>query len=338
MTRRELLAFAGAATCAAISKRSAAQSGGARRIETVTGPISPDALGTTLMHEHVLVDFIGAAGVSRTRYDADEVFKTMLPYVRDVAERGCKTIVECTPAFLGRDARLLRRLSEAAGVHLLTNTGFYGAANDKHVPAFAFDETAEAIARRWIREAERGVDDDGIKPAFMKIGVDAAPLSAIDAKLVRAAALTSRETGLPVASHTGTGAAAMEELDAIEALRVPASSFIWVHAQSERDGAMHVKAAQRGAWVEFDGIGPTTVDRHVDLVRQMKAAGLLDRVLVSHDAGWYHVGEANGGKIRPYTTLFTEFVPALRKAGVTDDEVQALLVRNPSRALTPRSR
>ena len=337
MRRRELLALAGAAACAVISERGAAQSRGERPIETVTGPISPEALGTTLMHEHVLVDFIGAAGVSRARYDAGEVFKTMLPYVREVAERGCKTLVECTPAFLGRDARLLRRLSEASGVHILTNTGFYGAANDKHVPAFAFDETAELIARRWIREAERGVDDEGIKPAFMKIGVDAAPLSAIDAKLVRAAALTWRETGLPIASHTGTGAA-MAELDAIEALGVPASAFIWVHAQSERDSALHVKVARRGAWVEFDGIGPTTVERHVDLVRQMKAAGLLDRVLVSHDAGWYHVGEKNGGTIRPYTTLFTNFIPALRNAGVTDDEVQALLVRNPRRALTPRSR
>ena len=103
------------------------------------------------------------------------------------------------------------------------------------MPAFAFTETAEQLAARWIREAERGIDDTAIKPAFMKIGVDAAPLSEIDAKLVRAAARTHRETGLPIASHTGTGAAAMAELDLLEAAGVPPSAFIWVHAQSERD-------------------------------------------------------------------------------------------------------
>jgi phosphotriesterase-related protein len=306
-------------------------------IETVTGPAAADALGLTLMHEHVLVDFIGAEAVSRSRYDADEAFATILPYLRDVRALGCESLVECTPAYLGRDATLLRRLSEASGVRILTNTGYYGAANDKHVPPFAFGETADALARRWIDEAERGVDGTGIKPAFMKIGVDGAPLSSIDAKLVGAAASTHRETGLPIASHTSTGAAAMTELDLLESSGVAASAFIWVHAQSEKDAAFHLQAARRGAWVEFDGIAPSSVERHVDLVRRMKAEGLLGRVLVSQDAGWYHVGEAKGGSFRPYTTLFTEFVPALTRAGFSDDERRLLLVENPRAALTRRA-
>ena len=106
---------------------------------------------------------------------------------------------------------------------ILSNTGYYGAAEDKHLPAFAFTETADQLAARWIREAERGIDDTAIKPAFMKIGVDAAPLSEIDAKLVRAAAITHRATGLPIASHTGTGAAAMAELDLLDAAGVPST-------------------------------------------------------------------------------------------------------------------
>ena len=66
----------------------------------------------------------------------------------------------------------------------------------------------------------------------------------------------------------------------------------------------------------------------------MKAEGLLGRVLLSHDAGWYHVGEAGGGEFRPYTTLFTRMVPALEQAGLTKDEISAILVDNPRRALT----
>ena len=153
-------------------------------------------------------------------------------------------------------------------------------------------------------------------------------------KLVRAAATTSRTTGLTIASHTGTGLAAMAELEVLDGAGVPASRFIWVHAQSERDATFHTRAAKAGAWVEFDGISESSVARHVELVTQMKAQGLLGRVLVSHDAGWYRVGEPGGGQFRPFDTLFTRFIPALREAGVTSAEVIQLLVDNPRQALT----
>jgi len=305
-----------------------------RRIESVTGPVDPAHLGMTLMHEHVLVDFIGAAEVSASRYDADAVFARVLPHVRRVRELGGGTIVECTPAYLGRDPRLLKRLAEASGVQILTNTGYYGANKDKHLPPHAFTETAEQLAARWIREWEQGIDGTGIKPGFMKIGVDAGPLSDVDAKLVRAAAIAHKATGLPIAAHTGNGVAAFEELDLVEKAGVPLSAFIWVHAQSESDGARHARAAARGAWVEFDGISEKSVDQHVAFVLQMRAAGNLDRVLVSHDAGWYRVGEPDGGTFRPFDTLFTKFVPALNAAGMSDADVQRLLVENPRRALT----
>ena len=97
-----------------------------------------------------------------------------------------------------------------------------------------------------------------------------------------------------------------------------------MHAQNERDPAFHTRAAKAGAWVEFDGISETSIARHVELVVQMKAQGLLGRVLVSHDAGWYHVGEPGGGQFRPFDTLFTKFIPALRAAGVTSAEVDSV--------------
>lgn len=341
--RRDLSRRAWLVGCAAMVARAGGVAGGSWQppgggggavVATATGPIAADRLGLTLMHEHVLVDFVGAAAVSPSRYDADEVFRLVLPHLQEAKRLGCETLVECTPAYLGRDPRLLRRLSEASGVHILTNTGYYGAANDKHVPAHAFDETAEQLASRWVREAQRGIDDTGIKPAFMKIGVDGAPLSAIDAKLVRAAALTHRETGLPIASHTGTGAAAMEELDILEREQVAPAAFIWVHAHTERDESFHTRAARRGAWVEFDGVSEGSVARHVELVSRMKAERLMGRVLVSHDAGWYHVGEPQGGRFRAFDTLFTRFVPALKAAGLSEAEVRELLVDHPRRALS----
>jgi phosphotriesterase-related protein len=332
-TRREVIA-AIAGLAAGLRSPVVAQSPRQPRlVQTVNGAIAGDRLGLTLMHEHVLVDFIGADKVSTSRYDANEAFKTILPYLERVKQQGCETLVECTPAYLGRDVALLKRLSDASGLNIVSNTGYYGAANDKHLPPHAFGETADELAVRWTREWSSGIDGTAIKPGFMKIGVDAAPLSAVDEKLVRAAGLTHNATGLPIASHTATGAAALAELTLLADLGVPPSAFIWVHAQNERDATLHVRVAKAGAWVEFDGVSETSVARHVELVRHLQAATLLDRVLISQDAGWYRVGEPGGGQFRGFEALFTAFVPALLAAGLTKDDVRTLLVDNPRRAL-----
>lgn len=331
ISRRDLIG--GLAALAAGRAPGGASAAAASTIQAVTGPVAADALGLTLMHEHVLVDFIGAEQVSPARYDADEAFRIVLPYLQRARALGCVTLVECTPAYLGRDPRLLKRLAEASRLNIFTNTGYYGGAKDKHLPRHAFTETAEQLSARWRAEFDDGIDGTGIRPAFMKIGVDEAPLSEVDAKLVRAAALTSKATGRPVASHTSTGAAALAEIEILERAGVPPGRFIWVHAHNERDASFHTRAARAGAWVEFDGIADASVLRHVALVRQMKADGLLGRVLVSHDAGWYHVGEPGGGTFRPFDTLFTTFMPALRDAGFSSADIGQLLVDNPRRAL-----
>lgn len=306
-------------------------------IQTVRGPVEPSDLGRTLIHEHVLVDFIGAERASKSRYDADEVFHVALPHLRKLRELGCRTLVECTPAYLGRDPLLLQRLSKASGVRLLTNTGYYGASGGKYLPAHAHTESAAQLAARWTTEAREGIEGTGIRPGFIKIGVDGAPLPEVNRKLVRAAALTHRATGLTIHQHTGSGAAALEALDLLRELKVVGRAFVWVHAQSEADRGLHLEAARRGAWVEFDGVGPGQVEKHVELVLAMHRAGFLKQVLVSHDAGWYHVGEPGGGDFRGFESLFLDFLPALRKAGVTDREIRTLLVDNPRRVLTPRS-
>jgi phosphotriesterase-related protein len=308
------------------------------RVQTVLGPVGADQLGVTLMHEHVMVDFIGAREVRRDRYNPEEVFQTALPYLKRVREHGCRTLVECTPAFIGRDASLLKRLSEASGLHIITNTGYY-AAGDKYkfLPEHAYTEDAEQLARRWIAEAEQGIDGTGIKPGFIKIGVTKGPLPEIERKIVDAAALTHRATGLAIASHTGDGAAAMDQLDILKARGVAPAAFVWVHAQSERDSTFHLIAAKRGAWVEFDGVSPDSLERHVRLARNMSQSGFLERTLLSQDAGWYHVGEPGGGRFKPYEFLLEKFIPALEKSGVTRAQFRTLLESNPREALTVAS-
>jgi phosphotriesterase-related protein len=333
MRRRRFLKIAALGASGAATGRLFSRERSEPRVMTVRGPIAASRLGQTLMHEHVLVDFIGADQIKPGRYDPEEVFRTALPFLAKLKAAGGETLVDCTPDYLGRDARLLRRLAEASGLHIITNTGFYGAANDKYVPAFAYRETADELALRWVREFEDGIPPDNIRPGIMKIGVDAGPLSEIDEKLVRAAARCHRRTGLAIASHTGDGVAAMAQLAVLKEEDVEPSAFIWVHAQNEKDSLYHQRAAALGAWVEFDGISPDTTPQHVELVLNMKRTGYLPRALISQDAGWYHVGEPKGGEFRGYDFLFTGFLPALRKAGASQEDSHTLIIKNPRRAL-----
>jgi phosphotriesterase-related protein len=280
--------------------------------------------GSTLVHEHVMVDFGGADVASPSRYDADEVFRAARPKLEELALLGCVRMLECTPNFIGRDPALLRRLSDATGIELWTNTGLYAAASYKYLPGYAKTESAQQLAERWIREHERGIS--GVRPRFIKIGVNKGPLGEWDRKVVRAAALCSKETGLTIAAHTGDGAAAEEELAVVGEIVAP-SKFVWVHAQNELDHEVHARVARAGAWVEFDGIRGSSINWHRQCVEAMARRDLLNRTLISQDSGWYHVGEPGGGDYRGYTPIYTLFLPLLNP-----DWHRALLVDNPRNA------
>jgi phosphotriesterase-related protein len=284
----------------------------------------------------VLVDFAGAELATPDRYDRDSVFETVLPYLQEVRALGARTLIEATPAYLGRDPLLLRRLAEASDMHLLVSTGYYGARDDQHLPRHAFSEPADSLAARWVREFEAGIEGTGVRPGFIKIGVDPGALSGVDRKLIAAAARAHLLTGLTIASHTGPAVPALEQLAVLDTEGVDPSAWIWVHAQAEEDSTVVVGAARRGAWISLDGLAPGTVTAYVARLAYLKAEGVLDRVLVSHDAGWYHVGEPGGGTFRSYETLFTELLPALDAAGFTEAEIDQLIAVNPAEAFAVR--
>jgi phosphotriesterase-related protein len=303
-------------------------------VMTVNGSIRPGDMKFTLTHEHILVDFIGAEKYSHDRYNTDEVFLVALPFLKDVRSRGCSTFIDCTPNYLGRDAGLLKRLAKASGLHIITNTGYYGAQNDKFLPKNAFGETATEIAARWTNEWKNGINGTGIKPGFIKTGVDKTPLTPTQVKIIEAAALTHLDTGLTIAIHTGDGKAAREQIRILSKYDVAPQARIWVHAQNEPDKFFHLEAARQKSWVSFDGVNPETIELHVEYLQNMKSEKLLDQVLVSQDSGWYHVGELHGGIFNNYDTIFTQLIPALKQNGFTQEEIDTLFVVNPARAFT----
>ena len=300
---------------------------------SVNGKIPAKQMSVTLVHEHVLVDFIGADKISGNRYDQDEAFTIILPHLKSLYQKGCRTLIECTPQYLGRDVALLKRLSDSSGVQIFTNTGYYGASGEKFLPASILNQTAEDLAKSWILEAREGIDGTSIRPGFIKLGVDDLPFSTSILKILKAAAITHNATGLPIVVHTSKGGKpALEELRLLTEDGVPAGAWIWVHAQNEKDITYHIEAAGKGGWVEFDGIDNSNTEEYIGILHKMKASKLLHRVLISQDAGWYNVGDAGGGNFRNYNSIFDSFIPALLKSGFTEKDIELLLVENPANA------
>lgn len=163
-------------------------------------------------------------------------------------------------------------------------------------------------------------------------------LSELHTKLIRAAALTHLHSGLTIASHTGRAVPAFEQLELLEKEGVAAEAFVWVHAQSEKNHQHHVKATQKGAWISLDGLDGSNLEEYLMMVRNLKEKGYLNKVLLSHDAGWYSPGENNGGNFRGYTILFEKFIPLLVQEKFTEADIKQLLVTNPAEAFEIRIR
>lgn len=308
------------------------------RIITVTGEIPASAIGKTLHHEHLLVDFIGADSTGYHRWNKNEVIEKVLPYLLEIKKLGYITLVECTPAWLGRDPELLKILSEKSGIQIITNTGYYSAVGGKFLPEHAFTETAEQLAERWIDEAKNGIEGTGIYPGFIKIAVERAPLQEINRKVVEAACITHKATGLVIMSHTGLAVPAFQEIEILKQFGVHPSAFIWTHANNESDFSKHIEAAKMGAWIAFDNFKPDQLEKYVEFAQIMKKEGLLGKVLFSHDAGWYKPGEPNGGEFRGFTEIEEFLIPALEKGGLSQHDVYQIFTVNPAEAFKVKIR
>lgn len=304
-----------------------------QRIMTVNGWMNAKDIGNVLMHEHVLVDFIGADKVTKSRYNENEVFNIALPKLMRVKKAGCSLILECTPAYIGRDVTLLKRLSDATGITFVTNTGYYGASKEKFFPSKVYDLSAEQLAAIWTKEFTEGIEGTEIKPGFIKLGVDGAPLSEAQKKVVKAAALTHLATGLTIGIHTGNGAAAEQELSILQENGVAPDALVWIHAQNENDFTYFSRLAAKGVWIEFDNVNKGSLEHNLKFLQYMKEHSLLSKVLLSQDSGWYNVGEKDGGNFNEYTSIFSDFIPYILKNGFSPSEIDLLFKENTRAAL-----
>jgi phosphotriesterase-related protein len=322
--------------CVVIASNGFAQN----KLMTVNGEISVDNMGISLVHEHVLVDFIGADSTGYHRWDSSEVIERALPFLLEAKDRGVATLFECTPAYLGRDPLLLKELSKKTGINIVTNTGYYGARENLYIPNHAFNDTPDDIANVWIDEFKNGIEGTGVVPGFIKIAVERKDaLSDLHSKIVKAAAIAHKATGLTIVSHTGTDGPALAQLEILKQEGVSPEAFVWTHAQHGTfDG--YVKAAKQGAWISLDHVkklsdesnGQKGIEWYAETLVKLREEGLLHKILISHDAGWYNPEQENGGNFRGFTDVFEYLIPLLQQKGFSSDDIDLLLAKNPQKA------
>lgn len=310
-------------------------------VMTVNGPVNPGELGITLEHEHILVDFIGAGSIGYFRWNRDSVIEKVLPFVLEAKGKGVKSFIDCTPAFLGRDPWLLKEISRKTGMIFITNTGYYGSGKNKYIPDSFFNEDSETLAAKWFSEFQNGIETSGVKPGFIKIAVENdSVISPDNRKIVIAAGLTHLKTGMVIASHTGPEQPAFGQIAILRELGIDPSAFIWVHAQR---GTMKgiIDAAQQGAWISLDNVGyrpslepgsTNSIEWYADRISEMKKNGLLNKVLLSHDSGWYDPEKPGGGKLNNYTDIFDFLIPELEKREFTVSDIDQIMSKNPAEA------
>ena len=304
------------------------------RIHTLNGPVEADSLGLVLPHEHLFTDLRGPHIQDYARGDPAAVVKVVGPFLTEAAAAGVTALVECSTVGVGRNLEVLQRLAEATSIQIIPPAGVY---RDAYIPNSMRDLSEGELAELWTKELTDGIEGTSVRAGFIKLAMsDDAPMP-LEIRNLRAAAKASQSTGAVIASHTIGGKLAHQEMDVLEEAGLDLRRFIWVHAQTEPDVSILEAAARRGAYVELDSVGaPFQVQAELlETVTAMIESGFADHLLLSHDAGWYNPAHPEGlpeGGYRGYTALTTDFIPALLKRGVSEEQVRLITVTNPAKA------
>ncbi|WP_420000116.1 phosphotriesterase family protein [Streptomyces boninensis] len=311
-------------------------------ITTVLGDIPVDRLGPTDCHGHLLIRG-GLPVALEPEFLLDSV-DAAVAEAKELLAAGGDAVVDCMPLGVGRDAAGLVDTARRSGLTLVAATGFHKDrfyAADHWVRRYDADRIAELL----VAEAREGMERSGYgdpyverieaRPGIIKVATSAPEPTAMERTTLRAVGAAAAATGLPVISHTEHPDAAPAQLAALAAEGLPAERVILSHMDRHGDADTLAAACETGATVCLDWLGRT--DRRpdsfvVDLVVRLVRRGHGDRVVLGQDLarrGYWH---AYGGE-PGMRNLFANVVPQLAAAGLSPDEVRAVLIDTPRRVL-----
>jgi phosphotriesterase-related protein len=336
------------------------------KIETVLGPIPPDDLGLTLAHEHLLFDLrclweapppdrehlVDAeptpdvrAEIERDLYHSKATLHQPDPGLaaREAAafrEAGGRTIVDVTTIGLGPDPIALRQIATATGLNVVAGAGYY---REKCLPPEVLDKSIDELAHElegWVVEGMYGTD---VRAGILGELGTMSPIRPFEERQLRAAARVQRKTGVGINVHPAIWA--HEHLRIIDILDDAGADLTRVaisHCDQLIEPDWHAQIAERGVLLDFDTFGaefeydsdgsrePTDAER-IDCLVRLLDAGRADQLLLSHDICSRLQLHEYGGP--GYDHVPTTIVPRLRAVGVTQDDLDRMLVANPIRLL-----
>jgi phosphotriesterase-related protein len=325
-------------------------------VMTVTGPVGADELGRVLVHEHVRISYPGDHLDPSYSYDRTATVATAVERMRQLAEHGVRTFVDPCPIELGRDPELLAEVARQSGMQIVCATGFYFEHEGIGVPYYWRSRSEDEIAELYLHEIQHGIGDTGIRPGVIKIA-SGDPFGEHERTVIAGAAIAARESGLPIISHCERSKGAEQQQSILGGHGVDLSRCLIGHQDEEPDVENLRAIADRGSFVGIDRVGleilaPDT--RRADHLALLVTEGYGDWVCLSQD----HMCCLTSPKFpypvpaefadvfdqllptvldqmvgRPHTYLFTEFLPLLRRRGISDDAIESMLTVNPRRLL-----
>jgi phosphotriesterase-related protein len=299
------------------------------KVRTVLGDVEASALGITYSHEHLIaVPPASQKDRDLELSDYDRSLQELL-YFKEV---GGQTLVEASTLDYGRNVELLKRMSDDSGVHVVATTGF-----NKHIyyPGWVEEASAKEISQLLVREVVEGVEDTGVRVGTLKSGSWYNLIHPLEEEVTRAVARAQLETGAPVWLHTEVGTMGMEMLDILEEEGVDLKKVAVGHSDRNADPYYHLKLADRGAYVQFDGPGKVKYypdSTRVSLIKILLEHGYGSQLLISGDMGRRSYLHAYGGG-PGFRYILTKFVPRLQDEGIDQKHIDRIFVENPARWL-----
>jgi len=312
------------------------------QVETVRGPVNADSLGTTLMHEHVFVLNEEVRRNYPADWDENERVDDAVAKLTALAKRGCQTIADPTVIGLGRDIARIQQVAARVPLNIIVASGLY---TYNEVPFYFKFRTpgkdgADPMTQLFTGDITDGISDSGVKAAFLKCAIDEQGLTPGVERVMRAVARAHSETGAPITVHTHPGSGTGR--DAVRVLREEGADLTKVvlgHSGDSTDLDYLSELADAGCLLGMDRFGLdliTPFEQRVSTVAALCERGYAGSMVLSHDASCYI--DWFPQQVIPmfapawhFEHVFDDVLPALRARGVTEDQVETMLVANPRR-------
>ena len=310
-------------------------------VETVRGTIATADLGATLMHEHIFVmepeAFQNYAHVWGESYWDEEVrVADAITKLRAVKAAGIDTLVDPTAPGLGRYIPRIQRINAEVDLNIVVASGIYAFLQ---LPNFFGYRSTDAIAEFFVREVRTGIDDTGVKAAFLKCCVEAHGLIGDVPRILEATALAAVETGVPVMVHTNASAkTGLIALNTLTKHGVDPRRIVIAHAGDSNDLDYLRELGDSGAALGFDRFNIPFFNPDADRVRTLAALvseGYTSQIHLGHDGACFYdfmVGDPNFVDEKPsYLHISEHIFPALLAAGVTQPQIDEMMTTNAAR-------